>query len=348
MIRKVQGNILEAEVEALVNTVNTVGVMGRGIALQFKRAFPKNYEAYRKVCERGELRTGRVFTFDLNRLENPRYIINFPTKRHWREKSKLEYIEQGLKALVQEIQRLGIKSIALPPLGSGLGRLNWAQVYERIEKALGGLTQVKVLVYEPTGAPDPANMPDRTTRPRMTPGRAALLGLMKVYLTPLMDESITLLELHKLMYFLQESGEALRLAYVKGVYGPYSENLHHVLERIEGHFIIGYGEGKEAPGKVIDYKDDAMREAEQFLASRVETQARLKRVEALIQGFETPYGMELLSSVHWVVKREDSSASVNPSLAVELVQAWNKRKRDLFAAQHIQRAWERLKDQQWL
>lgn len=348
MIRKVQGNILEAEVEALVNTVNTVGVMGRGVALQFKRAFPKNYEAYRKVCERGELRTGRVFTLDLNRLENPRFIINFPTKRHWREKSKLEYIEQGLRALVEEIQRLGIKSIALPPLGSGLGRLNWDQVYKRIEKALGGLTQVRVLVYEPTGAPDPADMPDRTPRPRMTAGRAALLGLMKVYLTPLMDESITLLELHKLMYFLQESGEPLRLAYVKGVYGPYAKNLHHVLERIEGHFIIGYGEGKEAPGEVIDYKDDAVREAEQFLASRVQTHARLKRVEALIQGFETPYGMELLSSVHWVVKREDSNASDDVSRAIELVQAWNKRKQDLFPAQHIEPAWKRLKEQQWL
>lgn len=148
MIRKVRGNLLEAKTEALVNTVNTVGVMGRGVALQFKRAFPANYKAYRKVCEKGDLGPVELFTFNLNRFENPKYIINFATKRHWRQKSKLQYIDKGLQALVEEIRNLNIRSIALPPLGSGLGGLNWNEVYGRIEKALSELPGVEVLVYE--------------------------------------------------------------------------------------------------------------------------------------------------------------------------------------------------------
>jgi len=347
VIKKVRGNILDADVEALVNTVNTVGVMGRGIALQFKRAFPENYKAYRKLCEKGKLQTGQVFTFDLNRFQNPKYIINFPTKRHWKGKSKLEFIESGLKTLVQEINRLDIRSIALPPLGSGLGGLSWKEVYTRIETALSTLDNVSVLVYEPYGAPKPSEMPDRTIQPRMTPGRATLLGLMRVYLTPLMDDSITLLEIHKLMYFMQAAGEPLRLNYVKGVYGPYATNLHHVLERIEGHFIVGYGDGTEAPGKIIEYKPKAMESAESLLVRRVETRARLERIEELIRGFETPYGMELLSSVDWVAKQEDPKACSDPGAAVNGVQSWSPRKKKMFGTHHIRSAWERLHEQEW-
>lgn len=350
MLRAVRGNILDADVQALVNTVNTVGVMGRGIALQFKRAYPENFEAYRKLCQRGELEPGKLFTYDLNRLHNPRYIINFPTKRHWKGKSKLEYIESGLVALVQEIDRLGIKSIALPPLGCGLGGLRWRDVYARITRALGDLPNVEVLVYEPSGAPEPERMKTRTPKPRMTPGRAALLGLMKRYLSPLMDDAVSLLEIHKLMYFLQEAGEPLRLQFAKGKYGPFAKNLHHVLERIEGHFIVGYGEGTETPGKIVEYREEAVERAEKFLTSRPETQERYERIQSLIDGFETPYGMELLASVHWVVCKENSGerAQVNAGLAVQRLQDWSDRKRQMFRPSHVEVAWNRLKQERWL
>ena len=124
MIEYKTGDILAEEAEALVNTVNCVGVMGRGIALQFKRAFPENFKAYATQCKRNEMRPGRVFVFETGEMLLPRYIINFPTKRHWRGKSRMEDIESGLGSLLEEIRSHGIRSIAIPPLGSGLGGLD--------------------------------------------------------------------------------------------------------------------------------------------------------------------------------------------------------------------------------
>ena len=173
MIRYTKGNILEAEAEALVNTVNCVGIMGRGIALQFKESFPENFKAYAAACARGAVEPGRMFMFDTGELTLPRYIINFPTKRHWRGKSRVEDIESGLVALVGEIRLRGIRSIAIPPLGSGLGGLDWADVRPRIEAALGYLTGVRVLVYEPQGVPEQTHA---TVAPKACgPSAAAIL-----------------------------------------------------------------------------------------------------------------------------------------------------------------------------
>ena len=346
MIKRVKGNILEAKTEALVNTVNTVGVMGRGIALQFKQAFPENYKAYRKACERGEVQIGKMFIFDLGQLFKPRYIINFPTKKHWRQKSKMEYIEKGLKALVEEIKKLGIRSIAIPPLGCGLGGLNWREVYKRIESAFAEIPDVEVLVYEPQDLSIGEKPRVNTLPPRMTFGRAALLCLMNHYLEAKLEFTITLLEIHKLMYFLQEAGEPLRLKYVKGPYGPYAENLRHVLQRIEGHFIIGFGNGTEDPYKEIKYKQEALEKAEIFLKQKPETLHRLKQVKELIEGFETPYGLELLSSVHWIVVHEKSAFSVKE--VIKEIANWNKRKAKLLKPEHIETAWNRLYEKGWI
>src|SRR6266446_2915424 len=119
MIKFRTGDILEADAEALVNTVNCVGIMGRGVALQFKNAYPENFKAYQSACARGEVQPGRMFVFETGQLTHPKYIINFPTKRHWRGKSRIEDIEAGLKALVEELQSRNIRSVAIPPLGSG-------------------------------------------------------------------------------------------------------------------------------------------------------------------------------------------------------------------------------------
>src|ERR1700726_196399 len=147
------GDLFSEPAEALVNTVNCVGIMGRGVALQFKRAFPENFAAYRTACRRGEVQPGKMFVFETRNLTPPRYIINFPTKRHWRGKSRMEDIESGLKALVEEIRTRGIRSIAIPPLGSGLGGLNWGDVRPRIVATLDKLDDVNVIVYEPNSAP---------------------------------------------------------------------------------------------------------------------------------------------------------------------------------------------------
>ena len=339
--------MFEADVDALVNTVNTVGVMGKGIALQFSRAYPEIVKPYKDACESGQLSLGKVFTIKLAMLEGPRYVINFPTKKHWKGNSKLEYIESGLASLVEEIRRLGIKSIAVPPLGCGLGALRWSDVKERIEATLGSLADVKVLVFEPSGKPPAAKMKTATNKPRMSAGRAILLGLMRRYLDPLMDDAVTLLELHKLMYFVKEAGEVPKLKFEKGLYGPYATNLRHVLTEIEGHYVTGFGDASEEPGKVLELMPGAVEQAEGFLRSKPTTQACFQRVEELIAGFETAYGMELLASVHWVATHERVPAQTAEA-AVRSVHEWNDRKRKTFAPNHIVVAWDRLVEKVWL
>ena len=171
VIEIAHGNLLKAPVEALVNTVNTVGVMGKGIALQFRRAFPEMFRVYEKACRAGEVQLGKVSVFDLGcLLGGPRWVINFPTKGHWRAASRLADIEDGLSDLAVTVGRLGIRSIAVPPLGCGHGGLRWDDVRPRIEAALGTLGDVKVLVYQPAGAPRAAAIPNRTEPSAMAPG----------------------------------------------------------------------------------------------------------------------------------------------------------------------------------
>ena len=304
MIEYKIGNILEEDAEALVNTVNCVGFMGRGIALQFKKAWPENFKAHAAACRRQEVQPGRMFVFETGRLTNPRYVINFPTKRHWRGKARIEDIEAGLKSLVAEIRQRGIRSIALPPLGAGLGGLDWARVRARIERAMLELRDVRVIVFEPAGTPALPRSMRRGKVPKMTPGRAALIRLMERYLVGLLDPFISLLEVHKLMYLIQEAGEPLRLRFAKGPYGPYAENLRHVLSEIDGYYISGYGAGGDAPDKVLELVPGAVDDARRRLAERPQTRQRFERVGQLVEGFESPFGLELLSTVHWVATRE--------------------------------------------
>jgi O-acetyl-ADP-ribose deacetylase (regulator of RNase III) len=294
MIQHRTGDILMADAEALVNTVNCVGIMGRGIALQFKNAFPENFKAYAAACRRGDVQPGRMFVFETGALTRPKYIINFPTKRHWRGKSRLEDIEAGLVALAREIRTRAIRSIAIPPLGSGLGGLNWADVRARIDDTLRGFNDVDVIVFEPNGAPDATVIARSREVPEMTPGRAALVGLMYRYLKGLMDPFVTLLEVHKLLYFMQVAGEPLRLRYVQAPYGPYAENLRNVLARVEGHFVSCYAHGGDDPHKQLELVPGAVEDAEHFLAQHASTRARFDKVADLVAGFETPFGLELL------------------------------------------------------
>jgi O-acetyl-ADP-ribose deacetylase (regulator of RNase III) len=344
MIEDTKGNLLTADTEALVNTVNCVGHMGKGIALQFKQAYPDDFKAYASACGAGEVKPGRMFIFETGLLMNPKYIINFPTKRHWRGPSRIEDIEAGLDALASDVERLGIRSIAVPPLGCGNGGLDWDVVRPMIVRAFERLPDVRVLLYAPLGAPEAADMPVRTERPGMTVARALFVKLMQEYLRP--AYRLTLLEIQKLAYFLQEAGEPLRLRYEAGLYGPYAHNLNMVLQRIEGHFTRGYGDSQK-PDVEAGLLPGAVEEADAFLSDKKESTDRLARVAELIEGFETPYGMELLSSVHWVLVHGTARAS-DADTAVERVHAWNDRKRALLKPEHVRTAWRRLKDRGWV
>lgn len=344
MIEYKTGDILAEDAEALVNTVNCVGVMGRGVALQFKKSFPANFEAYEDACRREEVQPGRMFVFETGRLTNPRFLINFPTKRHWRGKSRIEDIESGLVALAAEIERRGIRSVAVPPLGSGLGGLDWAEVRPRIDSVLAAVPNVRVIVFEPHGDSGTADVARSRDVPAMTPGRASLVGLIDRYLAGLMDPVVSLLEVHKLMYLMQEAGEPLKLRFRKASYGPYAENLRHVLHAIEGHLLSGYADGGDAPDKELSLVPGAVRDAGQFLEQHPDTRARFERVADLVEGFESPFGLELLATVHWVA---NSDGAPTDDAVVERTYAWGERKRQ-FSGPQIRLAARRLKAKGWL
>lgn len=344
MIETGTGDLLKADVQALVNTVNTEGVMGKGIALQFKQAFPENFKAYKRACDRREIQPGRMFVHDQGALGGgPRYIVNFPTKRHWRSKSRIEDIESGLTDLVRVLQDRKITSIALPPLGCGNGGLNWADVGPRVLKALEPLSGVRVVLFTPSGGPPPRTMKVRTSPPAMTVGRAALLAALSRYGE--WGSTFTKLEIQKLAYFLQYSGENLRLSFSAHLYGPYADDLNHVLERIEGHFIRGFGDRSER--SQIQLVPSAVDDAEELLKEQSpSTLQRLDRIASLFEGYANPTGAELLSTVHWLGKQNPLLLNDGEAM-VAAVHKWSERKGELFDTTKIKDAVARLKDQGW-
>lgn len=344
MIEIAQGNLLHADADALVNTVNCEGVMGKGIALQFKQAYPEMAKVYEKACERGEVSPGRMLVWPTGAFHGPKCIINFPTKREWYKKSRYEDIERGLVGLVAEVRRLGIRSIAVPPLGCGNGGLAWRKVRPMIETAFAALPDVHVLLFAPAGSPATADRVVNTERPKLTRARSLFLAAIDRY--SILAYSITLLEIQKLAYFLQEAGEPLRLKFQKAPYGPYADNLNKVLEVLEGHFVHGF-DGERSPEKEIALAEGAAAEASDFLAREPDAQPRLSRVAQLIEGFETPYGMELLSSVHFVATNDSNQVS-NEEEAIRLVHEWNDHKRHMMSGDHIRLAWNHLRDQGWI
>jgi O-acetyl-ADP-ribose deacetylase (regulator of RNase III) len=338
------GDLLKANSEAIVNTVNCVGVMGKGIALQFKQRWPQNFKAYAAACEREEIRPGKMFIYDLGEWASPRFLINFPTKVHWRGHSKYEYIEKGLCDLVLQVEHLGLKSIALPPLGCGNGGLDWHRVKGLVLDAFKDHPQVQVDLFEPKGAPRPREMVNRTEKPKMTAVRASIIKIISTYRE--MEYPLSQIEIQKLAYFLEEAGQPLKLDFVKHNYGPYSDKLRHVVKAMDSHYITGVGD--LSGDSEIAVLPGALLEADKFIQTSGDDELgeQVARVRKLIEGFETPYGMELLATVHWVAIHEAGIRTLDD--AIKAVHNWNSRKRAVLSKEHIQVAWQRLIDQGWL
>ncbi len=343
MIEYKQGDILSEDVEAIVNTVNCVGVMGRGLALQYKNKFPDNFKTYARACKTEEVQPGKMFVTQTGQLTNPKYIINFPTKRHWKGKSKIEDIDDGLVDLINVLNKYDIKSIAIPPLGSGLGGLDWEMVKRRIENALGNMKDIHIIVYQPLEEKNIVHNKSIAV-PNMTEGRAALVELINRYLRGLLSPFISLLEIHKLVYFMQEAGEPLKLKFEKAHYGPYAQNLRHVLNIIEGHFINGYVDGGDAPDKQIRLVPGAVLDANKFLEDKERTNRNFKKVSDLVDGFEAPFGLELLSTVHWVMKQNNT---IDMEKIVSSIYNWNERKKQ-FSKKQILIARDTLIKKGWV
>ena len=346
MIVEGHGNLLNSDAEALVNTVNTVGVMGKGIALQFKRAFPGNYRAYQQACGRGEVRLGQMHVFDTGRLGRGRYIINFPTKGHWRSRSRMSDISAGLDALVEVVRERGISSIAIPAVGCGNGGLSWDNVRPTIEAAMAKLPGVTAFVYPPEGAPDPASMPIATKPPAMTVRIALLLAAISRYLDRArlqeVREGISELEIQKIGYLLQELGAKLHLRFAKGIYGPYSEDLTHLLSGVEGHYLVGLGD-RSAPAlelRPVNLTPDTLGHAEGVLESSPSSTAPLSAMLDLVEGFETPYSLELLATVRFAAVQEPPAHDIRDLNA--RVAEWSLRKSRMFTEHHVALAADRL------
>lgn len=316
MIYYTRGNLLEADTEALVNTVNTVGVMGKGVALMFKEAFPDNFRAYSEACKRGEVEVGRMFVTERDALIGPRWIINFPTKQHWRSRTRMEWVESGLVDLVRIIRKQGIRSVAVPPLGCGNGGLQWEAVRLRIESAMSELEDVDVWVYEPTR--EYQNVQKRPGVENLTPARALIAEAVRRYSVQGLDCSI--LEVQKLAWFLENSlrdlgidPDPLDLRFSANRYGPYAHRLTHLLDGLDGNYL--HCEKRLADADPLDLIEFNM-EKRSYVSTFLESETgkkyapALERVEALIDGFQSPYGLELLSTVDWLLRREGCAATV--------------------------------------
>lgn len=336
-----QGDLIAQRVDAIVNTVNVVGVMGKGIALQFKRKWPDNYKQYLAACKRNEVRIGEMFVVDNGKLVQPHFIINFPTKKHWRNPSKMEYIEDGLIDLVDKIRELGISSIALPPLGCGNGGLDWEEVRPKIEAAFSNVPWVDVRLFPPSGGALRELVPESTPT-RMTAGRAAMVAVLSMYQR--LNYALTMIETQKLAYFLDYSGERLNMNFKKHHFGPYALELKHVLLKMDGSYISGVGDLTK-PSE-IQVLPKALSEAQAFLSEQNshETLERVERLSRLIEGFETPFGMELLATAHWAAVNTDGSLDE----VLAYVHKWSDRKKSIMSERLVAQAYDRLVGEGWL
>jgi O-acetyl-ADP-ribose deacetylase (regulator of RNase III) len=351
MITFTTGNLLSSDADALVNTVNTVGVMGKGVALMFKEAYPENFKAYEAACKGGCVEVGKMFVVARSDLVGPKWIINFPTKKHWRNPSKMEWVTDGLSDLVEVIRDLGIRSIAIPPLGAGNGGLNWPEVRARIVDALSTLDDVDVVVFQPTATYQ--NVVKRSGVERLTPSRALMAEMVRQYWVLGMECS--LIEIQKLAWFLERSialsGEdnPLNLGFTAHRYGPYADRLRFVLNDLDGSYLHCHKRISDAgPLDTIWFEDKQADHLQAFL-TRPDSKryaVAMESVQELVDGFQSPFGLELLATVDWLVHKQQVPATVAGVKAG--IQAWPygagaaARKASMFSDRFIAIALEQL------
>ncbi len=331
--------MFDCDAEALVNTVNTVGVMGKGIALQFKQRFPANFALYAEACRNGEVQVGKMFVTSTNHMLNPRWIINFPTKKHWIHKSSYTYIENGLDDLADQIRKLHIRSIAIPPLGAGQGGLDWRIVKQIILSKLGHL-DCDILIFEPAPLINYDQIAQDTV---LTKPRAMVLTLIAHYKR--LGYEISLLEIQKLAYFLQRMGQQdLKLYYKKYLYGPYAHNLQHLLHELEkGYINTEKSIFDSKPLDLVSINHEKLEAIRRFVEQECseEEKNRLDYLYQLMSGYESPFGLELLSTVDWIMQA-NAGLILDAEVIKEKIKDWSNRKNDSFSLNHVRMAQARL------
>jgi O-acetyl-ADP-ribose deacetylase (regulator of RNase III) len=343
MLKSVEGDLLEADVDALVNTINTVGVMGKGIALQFKHRFPNNFTAYKQAVRSGQVQLGKMFVTIDHSLPRPRILVNFPTKAHWRDPSRYEWIEQGLDDLVQVIRTHQIRSIALPPLGCGNGQLDLARVTAMIADKLGHLPDLTVHLYLPN--PRVASTLAREGTPPLvlSTEQATLLYLLFHYTT--LHEDASAFVAQKLLYFLHRLGEqGLQTAqFRRHHYGPYHPGVDQLLLSLPSTHVQGLPASTAKPFAPLVLDDDHYLAVKAQLDAALDParRARLDRVITLVDGFHSTWSLELLASVDILLHADPSKTDAD---LLADIQAWNPRKAELVRPYHVAVAVARLRE----
>jgi O-acetyl-ADP-ribose deacetylase (regulator of RNase III) len=339
MIRYLTGNIFETQAAAIVNTVNTVGVMGKGIALQFKKAFPSNFKAYQEACQNGELAIGKLLVHEDQNIESGRkLIVNFPTKKHWSKPSEYAYIEAGLDDLLRVIERHRIQSIALPPLGAGNGGLEWEKVKQIMVAKLQHL-EIDIFIYEPTAQIKEAMKKERVP---LTEARALLLYVL--FHLVKQGEYVSEFSSEKVCYFLQKFGakKYFKLEFTPQFYGPYSGKVRYVLNRLNGSYLLGYSDMDKKPFAPLMLMADGYEDVREKVEGHEELSRIAHKTIHFLDGFYSDFALELLSSVDYIVGREQT---YDKDLIMRRLEEWSDRKRTLFSdpkylelsVQHLQR-----------
>lgn len=331
MLHYITGNILESKAEALVNTVNTQGVMGKGIALQFKKEFPANFRKYEEACKSKTFKIGDLLVTEESSLHaGKKIIINFPTKTNWRLPSEYSYIETGLAKLVNVIAEKQIKSVAIPPLGAGNGGLDWQKVKSILNKYLSEL-DTEIFIYEPTVAIQEVLKKERV---KLTPARAMLLTVL--YDLVKNGEFVSEFAAEKIAYFLQRFGakETFRLEYQPNFYGPYSGKVKHVLYYLNGSYIMGYSSKDKKPFEELGMIADGEDEVDNFLSLPENEHYKLiaEKTKYFLKGFYSAFGLELLSTIDFIIS--EKKAATAEEIEKELA-GWSNRKKTLFTNSHF-------------
>lgn len=335
------GNLLDADTQALVNTVNTVGVMGKGIALQFKEQFPMNFKIYADACKKGLVKVGKMLVVKENSMKGEKVIINFPTKTEWFKKSQYNYLEEGLKDLVKIIREYNIKSIAIPPLGTGNGGLKWANVKSLMEQYLLDMEDVEILIYQPNDAVKEILQKENERKVELTASRAMFLSALFRY--EKLGEVASLFAANKLAYFLQRSGEKLRLNFVPLTYGPYAQAVEKVLYAMNGKYLTGFEQMKAKPFEPLQLNYKRYDEVEGYIKKELDV-AQVKRLNDLfkiIDGFESSLSLEILASIDFLL---NENKGLNNDELLNMVRKWNDRKKELISKEHIEIAVNHLKE----
>lgn len=340
MINIIKGNLLDSSAIALVNTVNTVGIMGKGIALQFKETFPLNNKEYIKACKDKTLVPGELLcVWDTSLKTGKKLIINFPTKVHWRQKSKYEYIEEGLNQLAIFLKKDKIESIALPPLGCGNGGLNWEVVKKMIYDKLSNI-DTEIFLYEPNNEIKTLLQKQENHKEiELTPSRASLLYALFAFES--LGEYATLFSANKLAYFLQRKGLTLNLEFVPYKYGPYAIGVEKVLYYLNGTYLKGLEQGQSKAFEPLKLNYNKLSEVVYFINNKLKSEDAMivKSIVKFISQFSSELSLEILSSVDFILK-DKPKASIDEIM--EDLHNWNVRKKQLFDRESVEKIYNFL------